>query len=133
MELAGFSEIIMPDNYIVMNRGAHTEEENNQIILHAENQVMDIIDCLKSDRPFPKFLTMGGLVGQVISGPVNPLFYKVFIDPNGFTASSACTGCRKCAKACPLKNIEMEAEKPHWGKTCTHCMSCAGNLSCSGV
>ena len=35
-----------------------------------------------------------------------------------------CVGCGKCAKMCPLNNIELKNSKPVWGKNCTHCMAC---------
>ena len=59
-----------------------------------------------------------------MSGPVNPIFYKCFVKADAFTANDKCIGCGKCAKMCPLNNIELKNSKPVWGKNCTHCMAC---------
>lgn len=43
----------------------------------------------------------------------------------GFKATEACTGCGKCARACPQKNIEMRNGKPVFGKNCVGCVRCS--------
>ncbi len=39
-------------------------------------------------------------------------------------ATEACTGCGKCAALCPMRNIEIQNDRPVWGNACTHCMAC---------
>ena len=64
------------------------------------------------------------LVGKIESGPVNPLFYRLFVKDKGFTVSDKCISCGKCALRCPLNNISIEGGKPVWKGRCTHCMAC---------
>ncbi|MBS6212423.1 MAG: EFR1 family ferrodoxin [Proteus hauseri] len=64
------------------------------------------------------------LVGRFISGPFNPLYYRLYIKDKGFTVSDACVSCGKCAKRCPLNNIDMAEGRPVWKGNCTHCMAC---------
>ena len=37
---------------------------------------------------------------------------------------SACIGCGKCEKLCPLNNITLQNARPVWGTNCTQCMAC---------
>ena len=47
--------------------------------------------------------------------------------------ASACIGCGKCAKLCPLNNIMLKDGKPVWGDECTHCMACIGNCPTEAI
>ena len=38
--------------------------------------------------------------------------------------ASACIGCGKCEKLCPLNNITLQNARPVWGSNCTQCMAC---------
>ena len=59
-----------------------------------------------------------------MSGPVNPVFYRLFVKAAAFQASDACISCGQCAKRCPMNNITLVNGKPEWGGKCTHCMAC---------
>ena len=54
-----------------------------------------------------------------------------------FHATDACIGCGKCARVCPLNNIEMVEvdgkKRPKWLKPCAHCMACIGNCPFEAV
>jgi ferredoxin/flavodoxin len=41
-----------------------------------------------------------------------------------FTVSRHCTGCGQCARLCPMNNIELVADKPHWQHNCALCLAC---------
>jgi ferredoxin len=41
-----------------------------------------------------------------------------------FKVLPSCNGCGLCSKICPVKNIEMDAGKPVWGKDCASCLAC---------
>ena len=76
-------------------------------------------DSLSSDINFDR-----NAYDKLMSDIVNPVFYKFFVKADAFTANDKCIGCGKCAKMCPLNNIELKNSKPVWGKNCTHCMAC---------
>ena len=69
----------------------------------------------------------------MLSGPVNLLFYPLFVKARGYHATEACTGCGTCTALCPLNNIRMEDRRPVWGKNCTQCMACIGGCPAGAV
>lgn len=42
----------------------------------------------------------------------------------GYHTTTACDGCRICAKVCPVGNIKMEDQKPVWLHHCENCLAC---------
>ena len=61
---------------------------------------------------------------RIMSGIINPFFYRLIVKADPFRVSDACVGCGQCASKCPLNNIELRSGTPVWGKQCTHCMAC---------
>jgi len=41
-----------------------------------------------------------------------------------FKVGGSCTGCGLCERICPVRNIDLESEKPTWLHKCEHCMAC---------
>jgi len=41
-----------------------------------------------------------------------------------FIISEECTGCGKCCKSCPVKNITMENNRPKFNNNCEFCVIC---------
>ena len=50
-----------------------------------------------------------------------------------FYCTDKCIGCGKCAKLCPLNNIEIKDKKPIWSDSCSHCMACIGNCPVEAI
>lgn len=117
----GTAQIIMPENYIAMFNAPQAEEAR-QIVARAEPDVDRAIRCIESRQEFPS--PRGNLRDRCMSGPVNPVFYAVFVKDDLFRVSDACTGCGQCVKRCPLNNITPQNGRPVWGGRCTHCMAC---------
>lgn len=126
MTLSGFAEIKVPDNYIVLTKGAAPKKEIQQSIGEATERARKLSTFILAEQPFPAFTKAGGLTGKINSGPVNQFFYCHLIKGTGFYAEEHCIGCGKCAAACPLRNIELAGNRPTWGNNCTHCMACIG-------
>ena len=59
--------------------------------------------------------------------PFKPFWVKFMLTAKAFYVKDSCIGCGKCAKLCPLNNINIVEKKPVWGKKCTHCMACICN------
>lgn len=56
---------------------------------------------------------------------ISPLFGLALMSPRPFHAlPDRCTGCGRCARACPLGNVSMSGGRPQWGRRCTMCLAC---------
>lgn len=49
---------------------------------------------------------------------------RLYLTPKNVSYTSECVGCGTCEKVCPLNNIKMIDQKPHWGKDCSSCLAC---------
>lgn len=123
MELTymGFSPIVMPDNYIIMY-DADSGEKAETMIHNAGLALKEDVEHILEELPLPGMRI--SMKDRLISGPVNAMFYKLFVSDKGFWSSDACVGCGACVKACPLNNIKLEEERPVWQGNCTHCLAC---------
>ena len=117
----GTAQIVMPENYIAMF-SAPQADKARQIVAKAEPDIDRAIAAIQANQPFAP--TRNNLYDRFMSGPVNLIFYKFFVNADAFTVSDACISCGQCAKRCPMNNVILKDGKPVWGKACTHCMAC---------
>ena len=117
----GTAQIVMPENYIAMF-SAPQADKAREIVAKAEPNIDCVIASIQRNQPFAP--TRNNLYDRFMSGPVNPIFYKFFVNADAFTVSDACISCGQCAKRCPMNNVTLKDGKPVWGKNCTHCMAC---------
>ena len=117
----GTAQIVMPENYIAMF-SAPQADKARQIVAKAKPDIDRAIAAIQAGECFAP--TRNNLYDRLMSGPVNPIFYKFFVKADAFTVSDACIGCGQCAKLCPMNNVTLKDGKPVWGKACTHCMAC---------
>lgn len=55
---------------------------------------------------------------------IRRLFVR-YMNDKKYHVNADCTGCGKCAKVCPLKNITPDPSgRPQWNHRCTQCMAC---------
>lgn len=117
----GTAQIVMPENYIAMFN-APRKEEAQRIVSNAQPSISQVIEHIKKEQEFS--LPRNNLYDRFMSGPINPIFYKFFVKAKEFHATEACIDCGKCAKDCPMNNIELKNNLPVWTDRCTHCMAC---------
>lgn len=121
MVYQGLASVHMPENYIALS-SAPSEAECEAIIARARPIYSELARLIEQGLPFPKEPVSLG--GRLISGPFHVLYYRFYIKDKGFTVSDACISCGKCARRCPLNNIDMVEKRPVWKGDCTHCMAC---------
>ncbi len=117
----GTFQIIMPENYVAMFKTPNADEAR-QIVLMSEPLIDKAADIIYEGKPFSHYGK--NPFKQILSGPVNAIFYHFFVKAKAFYASENCIGCKKCGSLCPLNNITFKNGKPVWGERCTHCMAC---------
>ncbi len=117
----GVLQVIMPENYIAMFP-VPGMEESARIIAAARPVISSGVEFIRSGAYFPK--KNAAISDKIKSGPINPLFYKLFVTARPFYVTDACTGCGRCERVCPLNNIKITNGKPTWHRQCTHCMAC---------
>lgn len=117
----GCQQIVMPENYIAMFP-VPGEEEAKKIIAGAQPLIAQTGDLIREGKALPERKI--GLTDKLSSGPVNRVFYRLFVHAKKFYSTADCIGCGHCEKVCVLRNVTMEKGKPKWGGRCTHCMAC---------
>ena len=117
----GTAQIVMPENYIAMF-AAPQADAAREIVAKAEPNIDRAIAAIRAGECFAP--TRNNLYDRLLSGPVNPIFYKFCVKADAFTVSDTCIGCGQCAKRCPMNNVTLKDGKPVWGRNCTHCMAC---------
>lgn len=126
----GSAQVVTPENYIAMF-DSPTTEEIEKIFTKADKEIEKIANQIKENKPFAT--PRNNIQDKFMSGPVNMLFYPMFVKDKDFYADDKCTNCGKCVKICPLNNIEIKNNKPVWNKNCTHCMACISYCPVSAI
>lgn len=121
MQYLGCMQIVMPENYIALFQTPH-KEEAVKIIRRAEKRIDEAVSRIQKKLPFPPAKITP--VDRLSSGPVNQVFYPLFVHAKKFYVTGDCISCEKCAKVCPMNNIRFHHGRPVWGDQCTHCMAC---------
>ena len=117
----GTEQVIMPENYVAMFP-VPDDRAASVIRKKADRRLEQAVPAILAGESLPA--VKGGPAGKVLSGPVNAVFYRVFIRDKAFFTTSACTGCGKCSRACPVGNITLADGRPVWNGRCIHCMAC---------
>lgn len=130
LRFSGLALVAMPNNYVALSN-TPDKAECAAILEKAGARVASLAALIQKGEPFPEAAI--SLKDRMNSGPVNRLFYALFVHDKGFAASDACISCGKCAQRCPLNNIRMEEGKPVWNGNCTHCMACIGGCPVEAI
>lgn len=120
----GLSSLIMPENYLALFPTPEASQ-CQALLKNAVPSLHRLAGFIQKEHPFPE--KKGSLGAKVASGPINTLFYPIFVKDKGFRAGQDCISCYQCVKNCPLNNVELVSGKPVWKGHCTHCMAC---ISC---
>lgn len=121
LRFCGLAPVFMPENYLAMFP-TPGKEQCQAIVEQSASGIASLAEQIRAGQNFAA--PSVSLGGKLKSGPVNPLFYALFVHDKGFTADGRCISCGKCAQRCPLNNIGMVNGRPVWKGNCTHCMAC---------
>lgn len=130
MRFCGLAQIVMPENYLALFP-TPSKSECQTIIENAKPCIATLAEQIRSGKCFVE--SSVSLIGKLESGPVNPLFYALFVHDREFTVSDRCISCGKCSFRCPLNNIDLVNGKPIWKGNCTHCMACIGGCPTKAI
>lgn len=130
LRFCGLAPVVMPENYLALFP-TPDKAECQAVIERAKPHISQLAKQIQAGKHFST--PSVSLAGKLESGPVNPLFYALFVHDKGFTASDRCISCGKCALRCPLNNIAMADGKPTWKGNCTHCMACIGGCPTEAI
>lgn len=126
----GFASVRMPENYLVLF-DVPSPEKASAMVRGAGKKLDTLAPLIARRQPFSS--CRGPLAARVFGGAVNSLLYQLFVKADGFYAADSCIGCGQCVALCPLNNIQMNGNRPQWGKNCTHCMACIGGCPAAAV
>ncbi len=125
--------IQMPNNYVLLpGFNVDSKELERRKIEASAKRIEEIANVITSRKTDVEDVVKGGMA-WLKTKCVYPLFKKWGIFPGKWRVDKdKCIGCGKCAKSCPVKNIEMtqvEVEDvankvPKWKKNCTSCLAC---------
>lgn len=130
LRFLGLTPVAMPNNYVALSN-TPDKAECAAIMQNAKKRISELGALIQKGEEFPQAPI--SLKDRMSSGPVNTLFYSLFVHDKGFTASDACISCGKCALRCPLNNISLSGGKPVWNGNCTHCMACIGGCPTKAI
>lgn len=123
--LASIWAVQMPETYVCLpgmdiDSPASEERKIQQARRRAERvatavatRTRGVRDSLPGACAWLKTVVLGGA------------FRRWLITPRPFRTNDRCTGCGRCAKACPRRNITLSADRrPAWGRDCQVCLRC---------
>ena len=124
LKLDAFFSFKMPETYINLpGFKLDTPESEKSKIDAVKEQLPKVITSI-AKREQGNFDELKGGAPFLKSYILKPLFYGLLISDKPFNVNDSCNGCGKCARECPLHNINMVFGKPRWNGNCTNCMSC---------
>lgn len=118
---AGFL-IPMPGNYILMY-GAVSDKRQQSLFQKEKSKASYIADNIRCKNKL-KIEKSHMIFDRLFFKAMYKDVYNFPKADVNFSVSDACISCGKCAKRCPVNNIEMTDGKPGWQHHCEMCMAC---------
>jgi ferredoxin len=106
----------MFSNYVVIY---DMSEKINEITEKSNKKLVPIIDSIKMKKS-----NSVNKLTRVFKFINTDFLRKVSTMDKDFKVNDNCTGCGICEKVCPVTNIEMADNKPHYKHHCEQCVAC---------
>ena len=123
-QIIGGLHLKMPDSIADEKVLKHSSEKNKALILEAEKKIIQAAHDFQNGQPSQEgiglFSHLAGLFGQRLYFYTKTKHYSNKLKIN----EARCIGCGKCAKLCPMKNIDMTNGKAIAKNQCTLCYRC---------
>ncbi len=126
----GTAKVKMAENYLAMFE-VTTKEEEELLMKEAYGNLDGVSALIKNGEKLPT--VKEGAIGALLSGKVNEMFNKFYLQDKKFIVKDNCISCGLCEKKCPLGNVEIKDGKPMWNGNCTHCMACICNCPVEAI
>jgi len=119
--------LLMPESYVCLPfMYTDTPEREQAKKLQARKDLNVFLQVVAERRGGYSQLTLG-LTPWTFSHVIGAYFNRYMITDKKFTVDTdVCTHCGRCAKECPVGDIEFSGGLPHWNHddSCTCCLSC---------
>lgn len=123
-QITGGLHLKMPDSIADVKALKRPAPQNKELVRKAEEKIDRAVQNMKNGKPPQEGIGllyhMAGLFGQRLYFYMKTKQYtnKLKID------TQKCVGCGKCAKQCPMNNLEMVHNLAKAGDKCTMCYRC---------
>lgn len=122
--IVGGLHLKMPDSIADEKALKRSSEKNKTLILEAEKKIMQAAHDFQNGCPPQEGIGLlphlAGLFGQRLYFYTKTKHYSNKLKIN----TTQCIGCGRCAKLCPMKNIEISNHKAVAKNQCTLCYRC---------
>ena len=110
------SKLIMFSNYV---NYYEMKKNVDEITKRSDKNLITIITSIKNKQSnkIPKWTKIFGLMNKLFIKKVSKM------DKN-YSVNDNCTVCGICKTVCPVKNIELENNKPVFNNNCEQCVAC---------
>ena len=105
--------ILMNGNYII-NYNPADGTKAKKMLIKIDKKISEISSQINA----------GVQSVKKINFSANNLYKNIEALDSHYYAEDSCTACGQCVKICPVGNIRMENNKPHWLHHCEHCVTC---------
>lgn len=117
----GMTPVRLADHYL-MRRDCPDEETAADLRREAEPILREAGDRVLAGEDFPtRSFDPKGWARSTVG---NSWATLLLISSRFFYGNEDCTGCETCVATCPMNNISIVEEHPHWADRCIHCMAC---------
>ncbi len=121
IRINGVSEVLLPDNYILLFNLLPIEEQQKNMLNEADEHIKQLIIQIKDK----KLATVKLEISKYFK---TQLVYPVYIcgrKTKHFYTTDNCNSCKYCTEICPMDIISMDKGKPQWTKDrCIQCLAC---------